>query len=84
MSGTNAHVILEQAPDTPDAVKVPAPPELVWLLSAKSPEALHDQARQLLEIMLTRPTRSNSPPRSPKPAPTTNTAPPSPATITAR
>ncbi|WP_308340515.1 MULTISPECIES: thioester reductase domain-containing protein [unclassified Streptomyces] len=52
-SGTNAHVILEQAPeqDPADAVGEPAaeptttPP---WVLSAKSPEALRDQARALL------------------------------------
>jgi acyl transferase domain-containing protein/NADPH:quinone reductase-like Zn-dependent oxidoreductase/acyl carrier protein len=50
VSGTNAHVILEQAP-APEAAEQPpaAPPELVWLLSAKSADALRDQARRLIE-----------------------------------
>ncbi|MBT2386230.1 type I polyketide synthase, partial [Streptomyces sp. ISL-11] len=50
-SGTNAHVIIEQAPEpalpeTAPAITpaVPAP----WVMSAKSPEALRDQAHRLL------------------------------------
>ncbi|TDV47981.1 acyl transferase domain-containing protein [Actinophytocola oryzae] len=48
MSGTNAHVILEQAPDR-DAVPagrrgLPAVP---WVLSARTPAALRDQAARL-------------------------------------
>ncbi|MEU3984586.1 beta-ketoacyl synthase N-terminal-like domain-containing protein [Streptomyces sp. NPDC026672] len=57
--GTNAHVILEQAPvagDVPDgepapasvSVPAPAPAVLPWLLSAKSETALRGQARRLL------------------------------------
>ncbi|MEU7104977.1 thioester reductase domain-containing protein [Streptomyces sp. NPDC046215] len=53
VSGTNAHVILEQAPeavpeerDTAGRVALPAIP---WLLSAKSAEALAAQARRLLD-----------------------------------
>ncbi|KMS65808.1 hypothetical protein ACH49_30300, partial [Streptomyces leeuwenhoekii] len=50
MSGTNAHVILEQAPETdqatePVTVSLPVVP---WLLSAKSPSALAAQAGRLL------------------------------------
>ncbi|MGW0515989.1 type I polyketide synthase [Crossiella sp. NPDC003009] len=51
VSGTNAHVILEQAETVPE----PAPaatkslPLLPWLLSAKTPEALPAQAHALLE-----------------------------------
>ncbi|MFI9011035.1 SDR family NAD(P)-dependent oxidoreductase [Actinosynnema sp. NPDC053489] len=44
ISGTNAHVILAEAPPA-DAVEVPEP--VPWLLSAKSPEALREQARRL-------------------------------------
>ncbi|MFI9011034.1 SDR family NAD(P)-dependent oxidoreductase [Actinosynnema sp. NPDC053489] len=43
ISGTNAHVILEHVPEHPVAVTGPVP----WLLSAKSPEALREQARRL-------------------------------------
>ncbi|WP_443055811.1 SDR family NAD(P)-dependent oxidoreductase [Streptomyces sp. NBC_00690] len=52
VSGTNAHVILEQAPaaapvDRPSTPER-APAALPWLLSARSPEALRDQAKALL------------------------------------
>ncbi|MFF9527377.1 type I polyketide synthase, partial [Streptomyces achromogenes] len=58
MGGTNAHVILEQAPEPAiDAAGeeegagegAAVPPCLPWLLSAKSPKALAAQARRLLE-----------------------------------
>ncbi|MEV1005699.1 type I polyketide synthase, partial [Nonomuraea sp. NPDC050202] len=50
ISGTNAHVILEQP--TPPEEPVPAPPGPVpWLLSARSPEALREQARRLLAVV---------------------------------
>ncbi|WUH89346.1 SDR family NAD(P)-dependent oxidoreductase [Streptomyces sp. NBC_00433] len=47
ISGTNAHLILEQAPATQEAE--PAEPTAVgpWLLSARTPEALTDQVRRL-------------------------------------
>ncbi|MFE1794125.1 SDR family NAD(P)-dependent oxidoreductase, partial [Streptomyces sp. NPDC059525] len=56
MSGTNAHVIVEQAPadphtaeadDAPDEA-APAPLPLPWLLSAKDENALRAQAERLL------------------------------------
>ncbi|MFE7119766.1 type I polyketide synthase, partial [Streptomyces sp. NPDC057654] len=61
VSGTNAHVVLEQAQrvepaqqapepaaaDTAD-VTAPLPSNLSWVLSARSEEALRDQARRLL------------------------------------
>ncbi|EFL28728.1 polyketide synthase [Streptomyces himastatinicus ATCC 53653] len=47
-SGTNAHVILEQAPDTPEAESVPEHVGVVpWVLSARSAEALRGQAAAL-------------------------------------
>ncbi|MBY8820642.1 ketoacyl-synthetase C-terminal extension domain-containing protein, partial [Streptomyces cinereoruber] len=57
ISGTNAHVIIEQAPEE-DVITEQAPegtgaaddtelPDLPWLLSAKSEQALRDQARRL-------------------------------------
>ncbi|MFH8371835.1 type I polyketide synthase, partial [Streptomyces sp. NPDC018031] len=49
-SGTNAHLILEQAPTTPDtppAPDRPSPVPVVWPVSARSDEALHAAARSL-------------------------------------
>ncbi|MEI5101837.1 type I polyketide synthase [Streptomyces sp. PmtG] len=52
LSGTNAHVILEQAPDPAEPEPAPRDPEppraLPWLLSARSAEALRAQADRLL------------------------------------
>ncbi|MEU8436557.1 SDR family NAD(P)-dependent oxidoreductase, partial [Streptomyces sp. NPDC029216] len=47
-SGTNAHVVLEQAPESPVEAGTTTPFPAPWLLSAKSPEALRAQARALL------------------------------------
>ncbi|MFE5487738.1 SDR family NAD(P)-dependent oxidoreductase, partial [Streptomyces sp. NPDC056527] len=46
ISGTNAHVVIEQAPEGTEG-EVSVLPALPWLLSAKSDEALREQARQL-------------------------------------
>ncbi|WP_443093130.1 type I polyketide synthase [Embleya hyalina] len=50
MSGTNAHVVLEEAPPAPVAEEVASgsePPVVPWVLSARSGAALRDQARRL-------------------------------------
>ncbi|MFD3315928.1 type I polyketide synthase, partial [Streptomyces sp. NPDC058694] len=50
ISGTNAHLILEEAPDLPDntpAGSAPGLPAVPWLLSARTGEALRAQAAQL-------------------------------------
>ncbi|MEU1806747.1 SDR family NAD(P)-dependent oxidoreductase, partial [Streptomyces sp. NPDC019937] len=48
-SGTNAHLILEQAPDTPEPDPVPEHDDVVpWVLSARSTEALRGQAAALV------------------------------------
>ncbi|MFC9328320.1 SDR family NAD(P)-dependent oxidoreductase [Kitasatospora sp. NPDC057015] len=52
MSGTNAHVILEQAPAAAAPADATTPPVLPWLLSAKSEPALREQARQLAALDL--------------------------------
>ncbi|MFC4535650.1 beta-ketoacyl synthase N-terminal-like domain-containing protein, partial [Sphaerisporangium dianthi] len=50
ISGTNAHVIIEQAPDTVTGTAPPAnAPNVPWLLSAKTEDAVRLQARRLLE-----------------------------------
>ncbi|MGW2047476.1 SDR family NAD(P)-dependent oxidoreductase, partial [Streptomyces sp. NPDC001858] len=54
MSGTNAHLVLEQAPEEP--VRAPARaeaslPVAPWALSAKSPQALRAQAARLLSLL---------------------------------
>ncbi|MFE2136750.1 SDR family NAD(P)-dependent oxidoreductase, partial [Streptomyces sp. NPDC059466] len=73
VSGTNAHVIVEQAPpaepaddragDAPaDASGTPTaahPPVVPWLLSAQTPQALQAQARSLLTHLGTRPDDSD-------------------------
>ncbi|RDG39789.1 SDR family NAD(P)-dependent oxidoreductase [Streptomyces corynorhini] len=60
VSGTNAHVILEQAPpeeEPPTDTRGDADDGLVlpWVLSAKGAQALRDQARDLLEHLDERP-----------------------------
>ncbi|MFJ7023609.1 acyltransferase domain-containing protein, partial [Streptomyces sp. NPDC101117] len=48
ISGTNAHVVIEQAPEeTAAATEETEPASLPWLLSAKTEQALRDQARRL-------------------------------------
>ncbi len=49
ISGTNAHVILEAAPEEPVAAPDEAPAVTAWPLSAKTPEGLRRQAARLLE-----------------------------------
>ncbi|WP_268987374.1 SDR family NAD(P)-dependent oxidoreductase [Streptomyces radicis] len=61
ISGTNAHLILEESPvaeteeegdPSPDE---PLPGALPWPLSARTPEALREQARRLREFVVERP-----------------------------
>ena len=49
MSGTNAHLILEEAPErpAPQRDEQDAPPAIPWALSAKAPEALAEMAGRL-------------------------------------
>ncbi|MEV0374916.1 SDR family NAD(P)-dependent oxidoreductase, partial [Streptomyces sp. NPDC050636] len=59
ISGTNAHVILEEAPEPP-ATAAPAepsaPPAVVpWVLSGRTTEALKSQAGRLRELLVDRP-----------------------------
>ncbi|WP_081195310.1 type I polyketide synthase [Saccharomonospora piscinae] len=56
MSGTNAHVVLEEAipqdaQGEPGAVDGVAPPAVPWVLSGMSEDALRDQARRLLSSL---------------------------------
>ncbi|MFD5468721.1 acyltransferase domain-containing protein, partial [Kitasatospora sp. NPDC127059] len=57
MSGTNAHLVLEQAPTEPEADRVPLPSTapVVWPLSARTAEALRAQAERLGEYLASRP-----------------------------
>ncbi|MBL3671575.1 SDR family NAD(P)-dependent oxidoreductase, partial [Streptomyces sp. M2CJ-2] len=50
ISGTNAHIILEQAPQTssPEEPTTPASP-VPWVVAGRTPEALSAQAQKLLE-----------------------------------
>ncbi|MFK0294673.1 type I polyketide synthase [Streptomyces sp. NPDC090442] len=64
VSGTNAHVVLEQAPGegwaaagdtTSPSAPVTAPAALPWLVSAATPAGLRDQARRLHEHLTAHP-----------------------------
>ncbi|MEU3776970.1 SDR family NAD(P)-dependent oxidoreductase [Streptomyces sp. NPDC032472] len=62
ISGTNAHVIVEEAPaeetetaETADAASPAVLPVVPWLVSAKSAEALREQAVRLSEFVAARP-----------------------------
>ncbi|WUG42435.1 type I polyketide synthase [Kitasatospora sp. NBC_00458] len=58
MSGTNAHVILEQAPEQPEPTSVPdGEPAAVrpWVISARTPDALRAQAARLEAELAARP-----------------------------
>ncbi|WSA32539.1 SDR family NAD(P)-dependent oxidoreductase [Micromonospora peucetia] len=56
VSGTNAHVIIEEPPAEPDGADAGTPPPaLPWLLSARSEQALREQARRLHDHLATRP-----------------------------
>ncbi|CAM5307240.1 Phenolphthiocerol synthesis polyketide synthase type I Pks15/1 OS=Streptomyces antimycoticus OX=68175 GN=pks15/1_2 PE=4 SV=1 [Streptomyces antimycoticus] len=62
ISGTNAHVILEQAPEQAQHTAREPDPEdfrvVPWVLSARGTEALRDQARALAARLATGPTAS--------------------------
>ncbi|MEV0536251.1 SDR family NAD(P)-dependent oxidoreductase [Kitasatospora sp. NPDC050463] len=58
ISGTNAHVILEQAPAGTPAAPAAEPAALPWLLSAKTADALQDQARLLRAHLAAHPDQS--------------------------
>ncbi|WP_406205784.1 SDR family NAD(P)-dependent oxidoreductase [Kitasatospora sp. NBC_01560] len=57
ISGTNAHVILEEPPAAEETAEARQESELpvLWPLSAKSEDALRDQARQLLDWLTEHP-----------------------------
>ncbi|MGW3789529.1 SDR family NAD(P)-dependent oxidoreductase, partial [Micromonospora chokoriensis] len=52
ISGTNAHVILEEPPavELPPRTEAVTPAQVPWVLSARSPEALHGQAARLVSV----------------------------------
>ncbi|MHC3475420.1 SDR family NAD(P)-dependent oxidoreductase [Streptomyces sp. 7R007] len=52
ISGTNAHLVVEEAPDEPAPARPAAePPVVPWVLSARSTAALRAQARRLTEYL---------------------------------
>ncbi|PXX71465.1 acyl transferase domain-containing protein [Nocardia tenerifensis] len=55
ISGTNAHVIIEQYADQPAPPRDTTPPVIAWVLSAKSAEALRAQAKSLGSFVTERP-----------------------------
>ncbi|MFI6739544.1 SDR family NAD(P)-dependent oxidoreductase [Nonomuraea sp. NPDC050451] len=58
ISGTNAHVIVEQVQEKPAAPPAETGrPVIPWVLSAKTPDALKAQARRLREHLAARPGR---------------------------
>ncbi|WP_179957070.1 type I polyketide synthase, partial [Amycolatopsis anabasis] len=55
ISGTNAHVIVEQAPPVAEAPVPTGSPRVPWVLSAKTPDALRAQADRLRTFVESRP-----------------------------
>ncbi|MFD3997190.1 beta-ketoacyl synthase N-terminal-like domain-containing protein [Streptomyces sp. NPDC058583] len=58
ISGTNAHVILEEAPEEPLSATAEGTADrgaVPWVLSARSPKALREQARRLADHLADRP-----------------------------
>ncbi|MCX4759401.1 type I polyketide synthase [Streptomyces sp. NBC_01275] len=55
VSGTNAHVILEQAPENTPPEATPDRPAVAWPVSARSAEALRAQAEQLRDTVADHP-----------------------------
>ncbi|HEY6577258.1 MAG TPA: type I polyketide synthase, partial [Mycobacterium sp.] len=56
ISGTNAHVIVEQPPTAPEAATPsPRPPVVPWPISAKSSDALALQARRIADCVAANP-----------------------------
>ncbi|MEU3743549.1 beta-ketoacyl synthase N-terminal-like domain-containing protein, partial [Streptomyces sp. NPDC032198] len=56
ISGTNAHVIVEQAPAEKEAEPAATPadvPVVPWVISARTEQALHQQARRIREFVTT-------------------------------
>ncbi|RDG34611.1 ketoacyl-synthetase C-terminal extension domain-containing protein, partial [Streptomyces corynorhini] len=52
LSGTNAHIILEQAPlDVAETAERPELPVVPWVLSARTPDALRAQATRLRDAV---------------------------------
>ncbi|MFB4304479.1 SDR family NAD(P)-dependent oxidoreductase [Actinomadura sp. GTD37] len=49
ISGTNAHLVLEQAPPVPERDETPAAALVPWVISAKTPQAVQEQAHRLGE-----------------------------------
>ncbi|ONI83212.1 hypothetical protein ALI144C_17105 [Actinosynnema sp. ALI-1.44] len=54
-SGTNAHVILEEAPEVPGAAPAPVSGAVPWILSGKNAEAVRAQAARLQSFVAERP-----------------------------
>ncbi|MDX8141340.1 SDR family NAD(P)-dependent oxidoreductase [Lentzea sp. BCCO 10_0061] len=50
VSGTNAHLILEEAPERAPVAEPVAPPAVAWVLSARTAEAVRDQAALLSQV----------------------------------
>ncbi len=55
ISGTNAHVILEQPPASPEPAAAPGPPVVPWVLSGQGTAGLRGQAERLLAYVAEHP-----------------------------
>ncbi|MFD4180220.1 SDR family NAD(P)-dependent oxidoreductase, partial [Rhodococcus sp. NPDC058514] len=51
ISGTNAHMILEQPPDVAPPLSAPSASPLAWVISGKTGDALRAQAARLVEFL---------------------------------
>ncbi|MFE3022450.1 beta-ketoacyl synthase N-terminal-like domain-containing protein, partial [Streptomyces sp. NPDC059256] len=55
ISGTNAHIIIEEPPTTEEGTESPRPPAVPWVISGQNPQAVRARAADLRTMLATLP-----------------------------